>query len=131
MRSTSWVAGPVALLLMLTGCATVPTSGPVEHHTPQAAGVNSGVHVDPLPPANGASQLLVVEGFLHAMGVYQPNYAVARQYLTVPASNTWSPESGVQIYADGPAPSDAAPGVLVAPLVGSIDGTGVYSAASG
>ncbi|MGV8909339.1 MAG: GerMN domain-containing protein [Propionicimonas sp.] len=131
MRSTSWVAAPMALLLMLAGCATVPTSGPVEHHTPQAAGVNSGVHVDPLPPANGASQLLVVEGFLHAMGVYQPNYAVARQYLTGPASSNWSPESGVQIYADGPAPSDAAPGVLVAPLVGSIDGTGVYSAASG
>jgi hypothetical protein len=117
--------------LMLAGCATVPTSGPVEHHTPQAAGVNSGVHVDPLPPANGASQLLVVEGFLHAMGVYQPNYAVARQYLTASASEAWSPESGVQIYADGPAPSDAAPGVLVAPLVGDIDGTGVYSAASG
>ena len=68
-RSTNWVAMPMALLLMLAGCATVPTSGPVEHHTPQAAGVNSGVHVDPLPPANGASQLLVVEGFLHAMGV--------------------------------------------------------------
>lgn len=131
MRSTSWVAVPLALLLLLAGCATVPTTGPVEHHTPQAAGVNSGVHVDPLPPANGASQLLVVEGFLHAMGVYQPNYAVARQYLTAPANSGWSPESGVQIYADGPAPSDAAPGVLVAPLVGSIDGSGVYTGASG
>ena len=125
------MAAPLAVVLLLAGCATVPTSGPVELHSPQAAGVNSGVHVDPLPPANGASQLLVVEGFLHAMGFYQPNYAIARQYLTGTASAGWRPDSGVQIYADGPAPSDAAPSVLVAPLVGSIDDTGIYSPASG
>ena len=131
MRSSDWIAAPLVVVLLLAGCATVPTNGPVEHHSPQAAGVNSGVHVDPLPPANGASQLLVVEGFLHAMGVYQPNYAIARQYLTETASGGWRPDSGVQIYADGPAPTDAAPSVLVAPLVGSIDDTGVFSPASG
>jgi hypothetical protein len=65
------------------------------------------------------------------MGVYQPNYAIARQYLTGVASDAWRPDSGVQVYADGPAPTDAAPGVLVAPLVGSINGEGVFSAASG
>jgi hypothetical protein len=127
LRSTSWLAAPVALLLALTGCATVPTSGPVEHHNPQAAGANTGVHVDPLPPANGASQQLVVEGFLHAMGVYQPNYGVARQYLTPLASESWHPESGVEVYTESDQLVESDQGVALSFVkVGSVDAAGVY-----
>ena len=104
-RSARTIGALVAVAL-LAGCATVPTSGPVDRHTPQATGVNSGVRIDPLPPADGASPLLVVEGFLHAMSVYQPDYAVARQYLTPSASAAWHPESGVQVYADGVPPAE-------------------------
>ena len=82
MRSVAERLAIGALSLLLAGCASVPTSGPVAHHTPQAASVDGGVRVDPLPPSEGASQLLIVEGFLHAMSTYQPGYAVARQYLT-------------------------------------------------
>ncbi len=114
-------------MLALTGCATVPTSGPVEHHTPQAAGVNTGVHVDPLPPANGASQQLVVEGFLHAMGVYQPNYDVARQYLTPTASEGWHPESGVEVYTESDQLVESDQGVALSYVqVGSVDAAGIY-----
>lgn len=127
MRSSSWLAAPVALVLALTGCATVPTSGPVERHTPQAAGVNTGVHVDPLPPADGASQLLVVEGFLHAMGVYQPDYAVARQYLTPSASEGWQPESGVEVYTESDQLVESDQGVALSYVqVGSVDAAGIY-----
>lgn len=127
MRSNRLLAASVGLLLALTGCATVPTSGPVEHHTPQAAGVNSGIHVDPLPPANGASQLLVVEGFLHAMGVYQPNYQVARQYLTEPASESWHPESGAEVYMEKDQPIETEQGVALAAIrVGTLSADGVY-----
>ncbi len=127
MRSISRLAAPVALVLALTGCATVPTSGPVEHHTPQAAGVNTGVHVDPLPPANGASQQLVVEGFLHAMGVYQPNYGVARQYLTPTASEGWHPESGVEVYTESDQLVESDQGVALSYVqVGSVDAAGIY-----
>lgn len=129
-RSRSWLAA--ACCMLLASCATVPTSGPVQHHTPQAAGVNTGVHVDPLPPSSGASQLLVVEGFLHAMGAYQPGYEVARQYLTESASQSWHPESGIQVYADGYPPTEADQTVvLVAPLTGAIDPVGGYQGASG
>ena len=128
MRSTSWLAAPLALVLALTGCATVPTSGPVDYHTPQAPNVNPGVHVDPLPPASGASQLLVVEGFLHAMGVYQPNYNVARQYLTPSASEAWRPETGVEIYAETDQPVESDQGVALSYVqVGTVDAAGVYS----
>lgn len=127
MRSTNWLAAPVALVLALTGCATVPTSGPVDYHTPHAPNVNSGVHVDPLPPANGASQLLVVEGFLHAMGVYQPNYGVARQYLTPTASESWHPESGVEVYTESDQLVESDQGVALSYVkVGSVDAAGIY-----
>jgi hypothetical protein len=127
LRATSWLAAPLVLVLAVTGCATVPTSGPVEHHTPQAAGVNTGVHVDPLPPANGASQQLVVEGFLHAMGVYQPNYGVARQYLTPTASEGWHPESGVEVYTESDQLVESDQGVALSYVqVGSVDASGIY-----
>ncbi|MFZ0531104.1 MAG: hypothetical protein WAL91_11290, partial [Propionicimonas sp.] len=126
------LAGLVALILALSGCATVPTAGPVVHHSQQAAGVNSGVQVDPLPPTAGASQLLVVEGFLHAMSTYQPDYRIARQYLTEAASANWHPESGVQVYTDGYPPAEYGQTVmLVAPLIGAIDSSGSYEVASG
>ncbi|MCC6494961.1 MAG: hypothetical protein IT193_01740, partial [Propionibacteriaceae bacterium] len=127
MRTASWLSTSLAIVLALAGCATVPTSGPVERHTPQAPGVNSGVHVDPLPPANGASQLLVVEGFLHAMGVYQPNYNVARQYLTEMASASWDPESGVEVYTESDQPVESEQGVALSYVqVGTVDASGIY-----
>lgn len=130
MRSVAERLAIGALSLLLAGCASVPTSGPVAHHTPQAASVDGGVRVDPLPPSEGASQLLIVEGFLHAMSTYQPGYAVARQYLTDEASAQWHPEDGVQIYADGVPLTDAGSSVrLVAQPVGQVDATGIYSAA--
>lgn len=130
MRSVAERLAIGALSLMLVGCASVPTTGPVAHHTPQAASVDGGVRVDPLPPSEGASQLLIVEGFLHAMSTYQPGYAVARQYLTEEASTQWHPEDGVQIYADGVPLTDAGSSVrLMAQPVGQVDATGIYSAA--
>ena len=123
-------AGVVAALL--AGCATVPTSGPVQQHTPEQPKVNAGVVVAPVPPPPGASPMLVVEGFLHAMATYQPGYDVARAYLTETASEDWHPESGVQVYADGYPPTQADETVvLVAPVTGALDGRGSYTVASG
>ena len=126
------LVGVLVVLMVMAGCATVPTTGPLEHHARQEAGTNSGVRIDPLPPAAGASRLLVVEGFLHAMSVYQPDYAVAREYLTEAASGAWHPESGVQIYADGYPPTEYDQTVaLPAPLSGRLDAAGRYSPPSG
>ena len=120
------------LAVVLAGCASVPTSGPVARHSPQAAAASTGVQVAPLPPAQDATQLLVVEGFLHAMSVYQEGYPIARQYLTDDAAKSWHPEAGVQVYADGYPPTDTGQTVvLAATLVGHIDATGVYEPTAG
>lgn len=117
----------LATVLALAGCTGVPTSGPVERHTPQATGVNTGVRVDPLPPVAGASQLLIVEGFLHAMSVYQPGYSVARQYLTEAASESWHPEAGVQVYTETDLPVESEQGVALSGVrIGTVDAAGVY-----
>jgi hypothetical protein len=122
----------LVLALALTGCASVPTSGPVQHYQPQQAGATSGVQVAPLPPVDGATQLLIVEGFLHAMGTYQSDYAIARQYLTTQAAEKWRPESGMQVYADGYPPTETDQSVvLIAPLAGTVDAAGAYTATGG
>ncbi len=118
----------VGICVLLGGCVGVPTSGPVERHSPAQQQANPGVEIAPVPPAQGASPGLIVEGFLHAMATYQPGYSVAREFLTTTASESWQPESGVEIYAAGFPPQASATGVvLTAPLVGTLSARGTYT----
>lgn len=122
---------PLLALLVLAGCVTVPTSGPVERHSPAVQPANPGVDIAPVPPAQGASPGLIVEGFLHAMATYQPGYSVARQFLTPQASGEWNPETGVEVYAGGYPPQVSGTGVvLTAPLIGTVDTQGSFTPAS-
>lgn len=41
--------------LLLAGCVTVPTSGPVQRHQPGEQRADPGVDIAPVPPAPGAS----------------------------------------------------------------------------
>jgi len=123
-------AGVTAWLLLLAGCVAVPVSGPVERHSPAQQQVNPGVEIAPVPPAQGASPGLIVEGFLHAMATYQTGYTIARQFLTPLASDGWQPETGVEIYAGGYPPQVSDSGVvLTAPLVGRLDAQGTFTPA--
>ncbi|MDR1767217.1 MAG: LpqB family beta-propeller domain-containing protein [Propionibacteriaceae bacterium] len=122
----------MAALAAVSACSSVPTSGPVEYHTPQASQVATSVRVAPLPPAADADQSLIVEGFLHAMSVYQPGYAIARLYLTQEASLTWNPDAGVTVYEEGYPPQPSGDSVvLTAPLKGTVDAEGAYHVAAG
>jgi hypothetical protein len=87
----------IASLLATAGCVSVPTSGRIEKlegEQPPVAGVN----VEVAPPDAGADPKEIVEGYLRATSNYQPNYSVARQFLTRMASEKWSSEIGVTIY---------------------------------
>ena len=50
------------------------------------------------PPAPGAEPLDIVQGYLRATSNYQPNFSVAKQFLTKSAAQSWSPEDGATIY---------------------------------
>jgi len=101
--------GPVGLACLLTlwlgGCVAVPTNGGVERIEGQAPACQNCVNVEVSPPAPGDPPLKIVEGFLRATSNYQPNYSVAKQFLTQAAVQKWSPEDGAYIYTGNPAAS--------------------------
>lgn len=79
------------VLLVLTGCTALPTSGPVQSIDVQAASDDTGVQYLPVGPAKGASQADILDGFLAAGTDAQDNYRVARLFLTDDASANWNP----------------------------------------
>src|SRR4029450_12240099 len=135
-----------AATLLLTGCASIPTSGSV-HSAEQAAGSDSGIQQDvqfyPKPPDDGASAEQIVRGFLDASGAVepavagQPDFATARKYLASGDPKGWQPGNEINIYDGSPQlTSDAtetAHGVaqvkLRATLTGTIDARGTYTPA--
>jgi hypothetical protein len=89
----------LASVLVMAGCSSVPTSGPIEEvEGQQARGCPSCVNVEVYPPAPDDKPRQIVEGFLRATSYYQPNYTVAKQFLTPMAAEKWSPDAGVKIY---------------------------------
>ncbi|MFV0405793.1 MAG: LpqB family beta-propeller domain-containing protein [Propioniciclava sp.] len=122
-----WLLLWFALSLTLTGCGSVPTVGPVAEVSAEPGRINPGVEIAPAPPAQDATPAEVVEGFLHAMASWQPDYRVARSYLTATADSAWDPAAGVRIYAEGHSVSVTQAGArLAAPLVGTLDAAGTY-----
>lgn len=93
------VVALLAVLALLAGCVTVPTSGPVEKVEGQPPECQNCLNLDVAPPTVGDDPKQIVQGFLRATSNFQPNYAVARQFLTKAAAEKWAPESGVWIYS--------------------------------
>jgi Lipoprotein LpqB beta-propeller domain/Sporulation and spore germination len=101
-RAQRHLAGILILaagFLGVSGCVSVPTSGPIEKVVEgQQPPCQNCVNVEVAPPAAGAEPRDIVEGYLRATSNYQPNYSVAKQFLTRLAAEKWSPEQGVSIY---------------------------------
>ncbi|MGW0535792.1 LpqB family beta-propeller domain-containing protein [Streptomyces sp. NPDC003032] len=62
----------------------------------------SQVRVYAMPPREGARPMEIVQGFLEALTSDDPQFAMARKYLTKEASKDWSPEESTTVLADGP-----------------------------
>ena len=88
-----------ALLLLLAGCSSVPTSSPVNPgieigNVDQAAIVT----VIPQSPRMSMSPIEIVQGFIDASSSSLGNYAIARQYLSKLVSADWLPLAGIQVF---------------------------------
>jgi Lipoprotein LpqB beta-propeller domain len=144
-----WRAAGVAAFaatLLLTGCASIPTSGSV-HSAEQAAGSDSAIQQDvqfyPEPPADGASAEQIVRGFLDASGAVepavagQPDFATARKYLASDDPKDWQPGDEIKIYDGSPRVTSLATEISAgteqvgfeADLAGTIDARGAYTPA--
>jgi hypothetical protein len=115
------------LLALLAGCVRVPTSGPVRKVEGQPPACQNCVNVEVSPPMAGDDPGQIVEGYLRATSNYQPNYAVAKQFLTQSAAEKWSPEDGASIYRGTPVAAGTKV-TLDGTLVGSLARDRTYKA---
>ncbi|MBA3528864.1 MAG: GerMN domain-containing protein [Propionibacteriaceae bacterium] len=113
---------------VLSGCVSVPTSGPAERIEGQAPACRNCVNVDVAPPSFGDEPKRIVEGYLRATSNYQPNYAIAKQYLTKAAAEKWRPEDGASIYSGTPTASGKSTVMLDGRLIGSLGSDRTYTA---
>jgi hypothetical protein len=92
----------LAVLLLVTGCATVPTKGSIRYGSRQGLAADpGGVGVEAKPPRPDVKELPLVTGFLEAMSDSQA-FDVARQYMTPEAAAAWKPESQTVVYDQQP-----------------------------
>lgn len=110
----------VLVLGGLSGCVSIPTSGPVEKVEGEQPACQSCVNVEVAPPSPGDSPREVVEGYLRANANYQPGYTVARQFLTRDAAESWSADQDVVIYSGSPVQEDNEV-TLVGRVVGGLE----------
>lgn len=110
-----------ALVLVLGGCVSLPTEGPVvDSEVGDVEDTRRASDIDARPPAKGASRLEVVTGFLDAMTAWPIRTSVAKQYLTEEAAAAWNPEAATVVYSDA-LPAQEAGGAVEVELT-SADG---------
>ncbi|MDT0445459.1 LpqB family beta-propeller domain-containing protein [Streptomyces johnsoniae] len=128
--------GLLAAVLLLTGCASMPGSGPVQEVqvTPRQEG-ESQVLVYGVPPEEGMLPQQIVQGFLEAVTSDDVNFDTARQYLTPERAGEWDPFARTTVLAEGPLPSspgrDPARVELTGDRLATVDETHVYSPEEG
>lgn len=88
----------VLLLLIVTGCAQIPRSGPVGKSTDESAGNPDAPVFFPQGPLEGASPESILEGFYSAGSGYESDYAVARQFLTQASAVSWKPDQRTLVF---------------------------------
>ena len=97
--------GAILATLLATGCATIPSSGPVGSApipAPPAGGGVSGGGLIIEGPQPGWAPEQVVSGFLLASASFAHDHETAREYLTSGASRLWRPGAQVTILTGTP-----------------------------
>jgi hypothetical protein len=92
----------VALLLALTGCAGLPTAGPVNPGLGAAEAPDvPDFSFSPDRPQPGATPEQIVEGFVAAATGSQNDWEIAQLFLSPDIRESWRPEAGVTIDRPG------------------------------
>jgi hypothetical protein len=95
----------LALLLtvLITGCAQLPTTGPVSSGpVVEVGGSEDFAFYTPSGPELDADQSEIVSGFINAHIGPQNDYAIAREFLTEEFSATWNPQEEVLVRSSSP-----------------------------
>lgn len=119
----------VALVLVLAGCAAIPTDGSVK--TGGVIDTETQVQsvFQPSGPQKGSSPTNIVTDFIQAALDPQNDYQTAREFLTGDVQQKWNPNDNVAVQL-GTGRASLGPNNLVTystTLVATIDSTGVYT----
>ncbi|MHC6592498.1 LpqB family beta-propeller domain-containing protein [Arthrobacter sp. C152] len=99
-RAKSTAALLALVMVLLAGCARIPTSGPVGKSSESSAGNVSAPVFLPAAPQPGASPETIIDYFYRAGSGYEDDYAVARQYLTQASAVSWKPDKRALVYRE-------------------------------
>ena len=97
MRNRLAAASVALMALLLAGCATIPSSGPVQQGDPVPADSSVDLDIVVEGPTAGATQQQILDGFLNAAQSPRNNYQVAREYLTPTFADEWQADAGATI----------------------------------
>lgn len=100
-RALSAAAATLAGILLLAGCAGIPTSGDVGTQAIDEDDGSGGLVTLAEGPQPGDTQEELLLGFLRAQRAPKGDYQVARDFLTDEFRTVWSPTAGV-IITDTP-----------------------------
>lgn len=96
-NQTRFLAAAAVLALMLTGCSSIPRSGPVQPGQDAVAGDNPAPVFLPFSPRAGATREEILAGFIDAATSPDNNYEIAREYLTPGFSAAWKSDTSVTV----------------------------------
>ncbi|MBN3930245.1 GerMN domain-containing protein [Streptomyces verrucosisporus] len=92
-----------ALVLLISGCASMPSEGEVRKVDPLSrAETDSQARVFGVSPRKGADPWQIVRGFLEATTSDEPEFATAREYLTGRAARGWDPFARTTVLDGAP-----------------------------
>jgi hypothetical protein len=91
------------LVATLTGCATLPVSGPVRIG-PDLATPSDGnsFYYSPASPVDGATETEILSGFISAGTAPQNDYSIAREFLDESIRASWNPNQELLIQRTTP-----------------------------
>ena len=126
---TRILALTITPMLLLAGCAGIPTSGPIQQGPEVQDGqADQVIRVIVRPPEPDMTPTQIVSGFIEASASFEDNHAIAREYLTPQAAATWDPAAGTRVYDGVPtlAPNGPADVDMTATQAGSITADGRF-----
>ena len=93
----------IALVATLTGCATLPVSGPVRIGPDLATPADgNSFYYSPSSPVEGSTASEILSGFISAGTAPQNDYAIAREFLDESIRATWNPNQELLIQRTTP-----------------------------
>ena len=133
IRAKTWVAF-LASLPLLSACAMLPTSGPVNHSDISVGDTQPMLGLSAPGPMQNATPEQIIAGFIRACAAgYSDEFAVARSFLLSKTALDWRPDKRVQIFdTDSQLELSTNPDgsiAVKAKALGSVDENGHYTVA--